>query len=128
MRFKPATLIGLLFTMMIAGPSVADDVYPRVPADPVQDAKDNFAEQNYEFAGIEFSDHTEIPGLNDAQQKLVREKYKIDPLNYRWKTFANVEDHPQRLMDMKRYATRYNLMLLKLLQTEQKEDKFRYRY
>ena len=123
-----ALLVGVLSAITTAGHAWAEDHFFRVPSDPVQEAKDNFAAGKYEFATIQFPDHQEMPGMKDAQQQVIATQYSAQPLNYRWKTYSNVEDDPQRLLNMRRYANRYNLMLWKLLNTKKQDDTFRYRY
>ena len=118
----------VLVVLMLPAVAVRAESYDRIPADPVQDAKDNYAAQTYEFSAIEFEETVELPGLDESQQQLVRQKYAVAMLNYRWKTFSNIEDDPQRLFNMRRYATRYNRMLWKLLTTEKRKNTFRYRY
>ena len=96
--------------------------------DPVQDAKQAFHNGIKEFVGIKLEKELLIVGLKAAQEQKVRTYYIIRPLNHRWKSQPNIEQDPRRLYQLKRYANRYNLTMIRLVEQEQLEQKQRYRY
>jgi hypothetical protein len=95
---------------------------------PVQDAKQAFNNGIKEFVGIQLEKELLIVGLKAAQEQKVRTYYIIRPLNQRWKSQPNIEQDPRRLYQLKRYANRYNLTMIRLIEQEQLEQKQRYRY
>lgn len=95
--------------------------------DPVQDAKQAHRNGIKEFVGIELANEVLLVGLSASEQEHVRAHYRIRPINQRWASFANVEDDPKRLYKLKRYANRYNLMMMKLIKQDQPKKK-QYRY
>ena len=97
-------------------------------ASPVQDARDAFKQGVREFVSIELSQQTLIPGLKQQQQQYVKQRYRLRPLNRRWKTFANVEDDKMRLRELIHYANRFNITLWQLIEAEQNKPKRQYRY
>lgn len=97
-------------------------------ASPVQDARDAFQQGVREFVSIELSQQTLIPGLKQKQQQYVKQRYRLRPLNRRWKTFANVEDDKMRLRELIHYANRFNITLWQLIEAEQNKPKRQYRY
>lgn len=95
---------------------------------PVQDAKQAFSKGVIEFVGIQLQDELLVPGIKPELQQSIRQNYKIRSINRRWKTRPGIEQDPQRLFQLKRYANRYNLTIHKLLKAERLEQKLRYRY
>lgn len=95
---------------------------------PVQDAKQAFSKGVIEFVGIQLQDELLVPGIKPELQQSIRQNYKIRSINRRWKTRPGIEQDPQRLFQLKRYANRYNLTINKLLKAERLEQKLRYRY
>lgn len=96
--------------------------------DPVQDAKQAFRHGIKEFVGIKLEKELLIHGLTTSQEQKVRKHYIIRPLNQYSRSQPNIEQDPRRLHQLKRYANRYNLMMIKLVEQEQLEQKQRYRY
>lgn len=97
-------------------------------ASPVQDAREAYQQGVKEFVSIELSQQTLIPGLKQKQQQYVKQRYRLRPLNRRWKTFANVEDDKMRLRELIHYANRFNITLWQLIEAEQNKPKRQYRY
>ncbi len=95
--------------------------------DPVQDAKQAHRNGIKEFVGIELETEILLVGLSPSQQEHVRAHYRIRPINQRWESFSNVEDDPKRFYKLKRYANRYNLMMMKLIEQDQPKKR-QYRY
>lgn len=95
---------------------------------PVEDARESFRQGNYEFVAVHLGDKVEIPGLNAEQLATVHSDYSVRELNYRWQTYDNIEDKPEKLFAVRRYCTRYNLMMVKLLKEKKRQDATRYRY
>lgn len=96
--------------------------------DPVKDAKQSFHKGIKEFVGIKLEQEMLTPGLNASQEKTVRKDYRIRPLNKRWQSEPNIEQDPRRMNQLKRYANRYNLTMIRLVEQEQLDQKLRYRY
>ncbi|MBL4797971.1 MAG: hypothetical protein JKY50_11200 [Oleispira sp.] len=96
--------------------------------DPVQDAKQAYHNGIKEFVGIKLEQELLIPGLKTSQEQKVRKHYIIRPLNQRWLSQSNIEQDPRRLHQLKRYANRYNLTMIKLVEQEQLDQRQRYRY
>ena len=96
--------------------------------DPVQDAKQAYHNGIKEFVGIKLEQELLMPGLKTSQKQAVRKYYFIRPLNQRWQTQSNIEQDPRRLHKLKRYANRYNLTMIKLVEQEQLDQRQRYRY
>jgi hypothetical protein len=96
--------------------------------DPVQDAKQAYSNGIKEFVGITLEKGVLIPGLKTAQEALVRKSYIVRSLNHRWESFANIEDDPRRMYQLKRYANRYNMMMMKLIEQNELKQKRQYRY
>lgn len=95
---------------------------------PVQDAQRAYSKGIIEFVGIQLQDELLVPGIKPELQQSIRQNYKIRSINRRWKTRPGIEQDPQRLFQLKRYANRYNLTIHKLLKAERLEQKLRYRY
>lgn len=95
---------------------------------PVEDAHAALRQSNYEFVGIEYADGIELTGLNERQSEIVKERYQIRMLNFRWQSFTNIEERGAELERMKAYALRYNLAMWQGLKQQQIRDAKRYRY
>jgi hypothetical protein len=96
--------------------------------DPVQDAKQAYHNGIKEFVGIKLEQELLIPGLKSSQEQKVRKHYIIRSLNQRWQTQVNIEQDRRRMYQLKRYANRYNLTMIRLVEKEQLDQKRRYRY
>lgn len=96
--------------------------------DPVQDAKQSFHGGTKEFVGIKLEQEMLTPGLKPEQAEVARKQYRVRALNKRWRTEANIEEDPRRMNQLKRYANRYNLTMIRLVEQEQLDQKLRYRY
>ncbi len=95
---------------------------------PVLDAKKAFSRGNTDLVGIQLKDRLLIPGIKANQQERIRKEHRIRPLNRHWRTLENLEQDTRELYKLKRYANRYNLTIMKLMQSEKLEQKTRYRY
>lgn len=95
---------------------------------PVEDAKSALTRSHYEFVGIEYADGIELVGLDEQQSEIVKEKYHIRLLNFRWQSFTNIEGRHSELERMRAYALRYNLTMWQGLKQQQMRDIKRYRY
>jgi hypothetical protein len=118
---------------MSATKVVADDVKENMGDlgkinDPVQDAKQAYRNGIKEFVGITLKKGVLIPGLKASQEARVREHYMIRSLNHRWQSFDNIEKDPRRLYQLKRYANRYNMMMMKLIEQNELKQQRQYRY
>lgn len=132
------SIFGVLISVMVSLslsviPAAADDVRDHRGDlgkinDPVQDAKQSFNKGTKEFVGIKLEQDMLTPGLKPAQAEFARKHHRIRALNQRWRTEANIEDDPRRMNQLKRYANRYNLTMIKLVEQEQLDQKLRYRY
>ncbi|OUS40561.1 hypothetical protein A9R00_05370 [Oleispira antarctica] len=96
--------------------------------DPVQDAKQAYHNGIKEFVGIKLDQSLLLPGLKSKQEEMVREQYAIRALNQRWQTYSTIEQDPRRMNQLKRYANRYNLTMIRLIEKEQLEQQRQYRY
>jgi septal ring factor EnvC (AmiA/AmiB activator) len=96
--------------------------------DPVQDAKQAYQKGIKEFVGIKLEHEMLTPGLKSFQEQKVKNHYRIRPLNKRWQSEPSIEQDPKRLHKLKRYANRYNLTMIRLVEQEELDQKQRYRY
>lgn len=96
--------------------------------DPVQDAKQAYHNGIKEFVGISLEKGMLVPGLKASQEKTVRKHYRIRSLNRRWQSNINVEEDPRRMNQLKRYANRYNMMMIKLIEQNELKQQRQYRY
>lgn len=130
------SIFGVLISVMVSLsviPAIADDVRDQRGDlgkinDPVQDAKQSFNNEIKEFVGIKLEQEMLTPGLKPEQAEFARKYHRIRALNKRWRTEANIEEDPRRMNQLKRYANRYNLTMMKLVEQEQLDQKLRYRY
>lgn len=130
------TVLTLFMGMVLAMPAantVADEVKDRIGDlgrinDPVQDAKQAYRNGIKEFVGITLEKGMLIPGLKASQEARVREEFVIRSLNQRWQSFANIEDDQRRMNQLKRYANRYNMMMMKLIEQNELKQQRTYRY
>lgn len=95
---------------------------------PVDDAKLAAAQRNYEFLGMDLDDGVSLPGLNVEQSEIAKHKYKVRLLNYRWKTYTNIEQRKHEFERIQGYAARYNVTMWREMKQQQLEDFKKYRY
>lgn len=95
--------------------------------DPVKDAKRSYNNGVKEFVGIALEDEVLLVGISPDKEAAIRKKYRVRAINKRWESFNNIENDSRRFYKLKRYANRYNLMMLKLIEQEQPKKK-QYRY
>ena len=96
--------------------------------DPVQDAKQAYHNGIKEFVAIKLEKSLLLPGLKPEQEKVVRNQYAIRALNQRWQSDMKIEQDPRRMNQLKRYANRYNLMMIKLIKQEELDQQRQYQY
>lgn len=96
--------------------------------DPVQDAKQAYHHGIKEFVAITLEQSLLLPGLKASQEQIVRKQYAIRSLNRRSQTYATIEQDPRRMHQLKRYANRYNLTMIRLVEQEQLDQQRQYRY
>lgn len=95
---------------------------------PVQDARSAAAQRNYEFLGIELEEGVDLPGLSKEQQQVAKRKHKTRLLNYRWQTYTNIEERQREYVRIRKYATRYNLIMWQEMKQQKLKDFKKYRY
>ena len=96
--------------------------------DPVQDAKQAYHHGIKEFVAITLEQSLLLPGLKAPQEQIVRKQYAIRSLNRRSQTDSTIEQDPRRMNQLKRYANRYNLTMIRLVEQEQLDQQRQYRY
>ncbi len=97
-------------------------------ASPVLDAKEAYSRGNSDLVGIQLKEELLLPGIKPKDQERIRKQYSIRPLNRHWRTLKNAGRDTRELHSLKRYANRYNLMIMKLVKEEKVEQNSRYRY
>lgn len=95
---------------------------------PVDDAKLAASQRNYEFLGMDLDDGVTLPGLNEEQSIIVKRKHKVRLLNYRWQTYANIEERKHEFERIQSYAARYNVTMWQEMKQQQLKDFKKYRY
>jgi len=129
MRNGLRILISGLFSLLLSGSLNADyETEYELIQNPVQDARDAYEQGVREFVSIELAQKTLIPGLKPKQQIYVKQRYRLRPLNKRWKTFKNVEHDKMRLRELVHYGNRFNITLWQLMEAEKNKPKRLYRY
>ena len=96
--------------------------------DPAQDAKQAYHHGIKEFVAITLEQSLLLPGLKSSQEQMVRNQYAIRSLNRRSQTSSTIEQDPRRMHQLKRYANRYNLTMIRLIEQEQLDQQRQYRY
>lgn len=136
LRMRISALLALCLVLVFALPATkasADEVKESIGDlgkinDPVQDAKQAYSNGIKEFVGITLEKGVLIPGLKTAQEARVRKSYIVRSLNHRWQSFSNIENDPRRMYQLKRYANRYNMMMMKLIEQNELKKIRQYRY
>jgi hypothetical protein len=119
-------LLALLFSYQASAFDIA--INSNAFASPVLDAKEAYRRGNSDLVGIQVEEGLLLPGIKEKQQERVRKEHRIQPLNRRWRTLKNNDKATREFYNLKRYANRYNLTIMKLIKAEKVEQNSRYRY
>lgn len=119
-------LLTLLFSYQVSAIDIA--INSNAFANPVLDAKEAYRRGNSDLVGIQVEEGLLLPGIKENQQERVRKEHRIQPLNRRWRTLKNNDKATREFYNLKRYANRYNLTIMKLIKAEKVEQNSRYRY
>lgn len=103
---------------------------------PVLDAKEAYAQGNTRFLAIKLTGgQLLLPGVEVQKVEDIRNQYGIREINAHPLSDPALEpeqkiktDALRHFYKLKRYANRYNLVLLKLIKAEKLEQQRRYRY
>lgn len=120
----------VILLLLCSVPALAFDVAinSNALASPVLDAKNAHSRGNSDLVGILLAGKLTLPGVKLEDQKRVRKQYRIRSLNRYLPSRRKPEQDARALYNLKRYANRYNLMIMKLDKSKKLEQKSRYRY
>lgn len=127
-----------LCLLLLSMPAVALELAfnPYTETSPVLDAKDAYRRGNTDMVGIKMENEILLPGIKPEQQENIRKNYRFRYLNRRaLKDPEQVESRQdiskeeiRQLFKLKRYANRYNMMMMKLIEQGQAEQNRQYKY
>jgi hypothetical protein len=127
---RKSTSMFVILYLLCSLPAMAFEVAinSNALASPVLDAKKAHGQGNSDLVGILLSGKLTLPGIKPENQKRVREQHRIRSLNRYLPSPRNPEQDIRALYNLKRYANRYNLMIMKLDKSKKLEQNSRYRY
>ena len=144
MKKRRAVLIGVLWLITIFAvaadssryASEYDDNSSQRLTSPVLDAKEAYAQGDTRFLAIKLTGgQVLLPGVEVQEAEGIRNQYGIRQLNAHPLSDPGLApeqkirtDALRQFYKLKRYANRYNLILLKLIKAEKLEQQRRYRY